>query len=93
MQTGIIRKRGSSRVLGRWRPDDQSIVVETEGPTLQIASDQTLTPQQIPIHGADRHDFATHVESLVETPSTIKFLALFALEPEQRGFVPEPDEE
>jgi hypothetical protein len=30
---------------------------------------------------------------LTEAPSTIRHLALFALEMEQRGFVVEPDEE
>jgi hypothetical protein len=94
MQTGIIRKRGSPRILGRWRADGQSIIVDTDDPALRSASDQILrTPQQIPIHGAERHEFAAHAESLIETPSTIKYLALFALELEERGFVPEVDEE
>jgi hypothetical protein len=93
MQTGIIRRQDSSGVLGRWRADAGSIVVETNDPTLRSASDQILrTPQPIPIHGAERREFATHGDSLTEAPSTIKYLALFALELEQRGFVLEPDE-
>jgi hypothetical protein len=93
MQTGVIRRRDSSDVLGRWCADAASIVVETNDPALRSASDQILrTPQRIPIHGVERREFATHGESLTEAPSTIKYLALFALELEQRGFVLEPDE-
>ena len=94
MQTGVIRRRDSSGVLGRWRADAGSIVVETNDPALQSASAQILhTPQRIPLHGAERREFATQGESLTEAPSTIRHLALFALELEQRGFVLEPDEE
>ena len=93
MQTGVIRRRDNPSVLGRWRADAGSIVVETNDPALRNASDQILhTPQRIPIHGAERQEFATHGEWLTEAPSTIRYLALFALELEQRGFVLEPDE-
>ena len=93
MQTGIIRRRDSSCILGRWRADAGSIVVETSDSTLRSASDQILlTPQHIPIHGAERREFVAQGESLTEAPSTIKYLALFALELEQRGFVLEADE-
>jgi hypothetical protein len=93
MQTGVVRRRDDWCVLGRWRADAGSIVIETNDPALASASDQILrTPQPIPIHGAERREFATHGESLTEAPSTIKYLALFALELEQRGFVLEPDE-
>jgi hypothetical protein len=69
-------------------------VVETNDPALQSASDQILhTPQRIPLHGAERREFVTQGDTLTEAPSTIKYLALFALELEQRGFVLEPDEE
>jgi hypothetical protein len=94
MQTGVIRRRDDSCALGRWRADAGSIVVETNDPALQSASDQILhTPQRIPLHGAERREFVTQGDTLTEAPSTIKYLALFALELEQRGFVLEPDEE
>jgi hypothetical protein len=94
MQTGVIRRRDSFCILGRWRADAGSIAVETNDPALRHVSDQILqTPQRIPIHGAERQEFATHGESLTEAPSTIRYLALFALELEQHGFVLEPDEE
>jgi len=94
MQTGVIRSRDSSCVLGRWYADAGSIVVETKDPALRHVSDQILqTPQRIPIHSAERLEFVTDGESLTEAPSAIRYLALFALEMEQRGFVLEPDEE
>ena len=69
MQTGVIRRRDSSDVLGRWCADAASIVVETNDPALRSASDQILrTPQRIPIHGVERREFATHGESLTEHP-------------------------
>ena len=94
MQTGVVRSRDSSCVLGRWYADAGSIVVETKDPALRHVSDQILqTPQRIPIHSAERLEFVTDGESLTEAPSAIRYLALFALEMEQRGFVLEPDEE
>lgn len=93
MQTGVVRRREDWCILGRWRADAGSIVVETNDPALQSASDQILgTPQRIPIHGAERREFAAHGETLTEAPSAIRYLALFALELEQHGFVLEPDE-
>lgn len=93
MQTGVIRRQDDSSVLGRWRADAGSIVVDTDDAALRSASDQILrTPQRIPIHGPERQEFATRGETLIEAPSTIKYLALFALELEQRGYVLEPDE-
>ena len=93
MQPGVIRRRGDSSVLGRWRADAGSIVVDTNDPALRNASDQILrTPQRIPVHGAERREFATHGDTQTEAPSTIKYLALVALELEQRGYVLEPDE-
>jgi len=94
MQTGIIRKRDDPRVIGKWRADGHSIVVDTDDPALRSASDEILrTPQRIPIHGADRREFATPAESLIQVPSALKYLPLFALEMEQLGFLVEPDEE
>jgi len=94
MQTGVIRKQGIPLVIGRWRADGSSIIVDTEDPVLRAASDQILhTSKAIPVHGAARFEFATSGEPLIETPSTVKYLALFALELEERGFVLEPDED
>ncbi len=94
MQTGVIRRRGSPQVIGQWRADGASIVVETEDPLLRSASDRILrTPKTIPVHGPDRFEFATPAKPHVETPSTIKYLALFALELEEQGYEMEPDEE
>jgi hypothetical protein len=81
-------------VVGHWRADVRSIVVETEDPELKTASDEILrTPQRIPVHGTERFEFAAQAESVLDAPSTIKYLALFALELEERGFIVEPDEE
>ena len=94
MQTGVIRKQGIPLVIGRWRADGSSIIVDTEDPVLRAASDQILhTPKAIPVHGADRFEYATAAEPLIKAPSTVKYLALFALELEERGFVLEPDED
>jgi hypothetical protein len=94
MQTGTIRRQDNPRVLGTWRADAHSIVVETDDPTLRNASDEILrTPQRIPVHGADRYEFATQAEPLIEAPATIKYLSLFALELERLGFLVEPDDD
>ncbi len=94
MQSGVIRRRGVDRVVGRWRADVRSIIVETDDPELRSASDAILrTPQRIPVHGAEHLEFATQAEPVLDAPSTVKYLALFALEMEERGFVVEPDEE
>ncbi|HSB73457.1 MAG TPA: hypothetical protein VLT62_29365 [Candidatus Methylomirabilis sp.] len=94
MQKGIIRRRGESTVIGHWQADLESIVVETEVPELRRVADEILKrPQTIPIHAPERHEFAGGAVPLVETPSTIKFLALFALEMEERGFELDPEDE
>ena len=94
MQEGIIRRRGNSQAIGRWRADVESIVVETDDPALRQATDEILrTPQTIPVHAPEHLEFATQAESVVDPPSRIKYLALFALELEQRGFEVEPEEE
>jgi hypothetical protein len=81
-------------VLGRWRADVRSILVETNDPELRRASDEILrTPQRIPVHGTEHYEFATQAEPVLDAPSTIKYLALFALELEGRGYIVEPDEE
>ena len=94
MQRGAIRRRGSRQVIGRWRADVHSIVVETDDPGLRQAADEILrTPQTIPVHAPEHLEFATQAEPLVDPPSKIKYLALFALELEERGFELEPEEE
>lgn len=94
MQKGTIRRRGNFQVIGRWRADSKSITVETDEAELRTAADDILKrAQTIPIHGAEHREFADGAVPLVETPSTIKFLALFALEMEERGFELEPEDD
>jgi hypothetical protein len=94
MQKGTIRRRRDSRVIGHWQADSNSIVVETDDPELRRAADEILNrPQTIPIHAAERYEFAGGAVPLVEAPSSIKFLALFALELEDRGFELEPEDD
>ena len=58
------------------------------------AADSVLTmPQIIPVHAAERFEFAGQAAPMVRTPSTIQLLALFALEMEARGFEVRPDEQ
>ena len=94
MQEGIIRRQGSGQAIGRWRADVNSIVVETDDPELRQAADEILrTAQTIPVHAPEHLEYAAQAEVLVDSPSRIKYLALFALELEQRGFEVEPEEE
>ncbi len=94
MQKGTIRRQGKREQIGRWRADLHSIVVETEDPDLRRAADDILkTPQTIPVHPPERFEFAGQAQPVSEVPSRIKYLALFALELEERGFEIEPDEE
>ncbi len=94
MQGGAIREKESGRVIGQWRADEHAIAVETDEPNLKRAAAEILErAQTIPIHGPEHHEFVGEAEPLVERPSTIKFLALFALEMEGRGYVVEPGEE
>ena len=94
MQRGIIRRRGQTQVIGRWQADLHSIVVETEDPELKKAAEAILkTPQTIPVHAPEHFEFAAQAEPVIEAPSKIKYLALFALELEERGFEVEPEEE
>jgi hypothetical protein len=94
LQSGPIRKSGNHQIIGRWRADANSIVVETEDPELRKATDEILrTPQTIPVHPPERFEFAAQAEPVVDPPSKIKYLALFALELEERGFELEPEEE
>ncbi len=96
MQKGTIRRRGTTQVIGRWQADAHSITIETDDPELRRVSDAVLgTPQSIPVHAPERLPGLSLAEPVVEPPARIKYLALFALELEARGFelVPEEDEE
>lgn len=80
MQRGIIRRRGNPHVLGCWQADVHGIVVQTEDQELRRAADAILrTPQVIPVHPPEHFEFAAPAKRVVELPSTIKYLALFAL--------------
>ena len=94
MKTGIVRKRGKKEIIGRWRADAQSLVVETEDVELRRAADEILkTPQTIPVHAPEHYDGTSFAVPVVESPAKLKYLALFALDMEERGFEVEPDEE
>ncbi len=94
MQRGTVRKRGSKHAIGYWRADARSIVVDTEDPDLRRVTDEILgSPQTIPVHASERFEFAAQAEPVIEPPSKIKYLALFALELEERGFELDPEEE
>ena len=94
MQKGFIRRRGTTQVIGRWQADLHSITIETDDPELRRVSDEVLgTPQTIPVHAPEHFDFAAQAMPVIEVPSKIKYLALFALELEERGFELEPDED
>jgi len=94
MKKGTIRKRGKKEIIGTWRADQQSLVVETEDAELRKAADEILkTPQTIPVHAPEHHAGTSFSVPVVESPAKLKYLALFALEMEERGFEVEPDEE
>ena len=94
MQKGIIRRRGTTQVIGRWQADPKTITVETDDPELNKAAGEVLgTPQTIPVHAPERLPGLSQAEPVVEAPARIKYLALFALELEERGFELEPEEE
>ena len=94
MRKGIIRRRGKPQVIGRWQADLHSIVVETEDPELRKAADEILkTPQTIPVHAPERYAGLSFSQDVIEPPAKLKYLALFAMELEARGFEVEPEEE
>jgi hypothetical protein len=94
MQKGIIRRLGTARIIGRWRADLHAITVDTDDPELRQATDEALgTPQTIPVHAPERLPGVSQAEPVVEAPARIKYLALFALDLEARGFEVAPEEE
>jgi hypothetical protein len=94
MQKGIIRKRGNPEVIGQWRADLHSLVVDTEDADLRRAADDILkTPQVIPVHAPERLPGLSLSEDVIEAPAKLKYLALFAMEMEERGFEVEPEEQ
>ncbi|MFQ5882446.1 MAG: hypothetical protein ACE5I9_08235 [Candidatus Methylomirabilales bacterium] len=94
MKKGTVRRRGNPQVIGQWRADIHSIVVKTEDAELRRAADEILnTPQTIPIHAPERYAGVSFSEDVIEPPAKLKYLALFAMELEERGFELEPDED
>lgn len=94
MKKGVIRRKGKGEVIGTWRADLHSLVVETEDAEVRRAADEILkTPQSIPVHAPERHAGLSYSEDVIESPAKLKYLALFALEMEERGFEVEPEEE
>jgi hypothetical protein len=94
LQKGIIRRRGATQVIGRWQADLKNITVETDDPELKKAASEVLgTPQAIPVHAPERLPGLSQAEPVVEPPARIKYLVLFALELEDRGFEIEPEED
>jgi hypothetical protein len=95
MKKGTIRRKGKgAEVIGTWRADQQSLVVETEDVELRRAADEILkTAQTIPVHAPEHYDGTSFSVPVVEAPAKLKYLALFALEMEERGFEVQPDEE
>jgi hypothetical protein len=94
MEIGTVRRIGSVVTIGTWMADARGITVSTDDPELREAADSVLTmPQVIPVHAAEHFEFAGQAAPMVRAPSTIQFLALFALEMEARGFEVRPDEE
>lgn len=84
-------KAGDAEIIGHWRADRKAIVVETGDPDLRRAADEILeTPQTIPVHPREHFEFAAPAEPVIASPSTIKYLALFALELEEQGYELEP---
>jgi len=93
MQSGTIRRQGEPGVVGRWQADTLTLAIDTEDPDLGRHAAEILgRPQTIPVHGPDRLEFAADAVPAVETPATIRHLALVALELEARGYVMEPEE-
>ena len=94
MKKGTIRRRGKKEIIGTGRADQESLVVETEDAELRKAADEILkTPQTIPVHAPEHYDGTSFAVPVVEPPAKLKYLALFAMEMEERGFEVEPDEE
>ena len=94
MKKGTIRRRGKKEAIGTWRADQHSLLVETEDAELRRAADDILkTAQTIPVHAPEHYDGTSFAVPVVEAPAKLKYLALFALEMEERGFEVQPDEE
>jgi hypothetical protein len=94
MERGTIRRRGSATTIGTWIADTEGIMVNTDEAGVREAADAVLTtPQVIPVHAAERFEFAGAADVIVRSPSAIQLLALFALEMEARGFEVLPDDE
>ena len=94
MPSGVIRRRGSAGVVGTWRADVRSLTVETDDPDLRRAADEVLsTPQMIPQKPDQEWVRSGRETSTYEPPSSQRYLILFALEMESRGYEVEPAED
>lgn len=94
MPSGVILKRGGPAVVGTWRADSRSLTVETQDPDLRRVADEVLsTPQMIPQKPAEKWIRSGREDSTHEPPSSQKYLILFALEMESRGYEMEPSED
>ncbi len=94
MPSGVIRKQGGSAVVGTWHADNRSLTVGTEDPDLRRAADEVLsTPQMIPQKPEQEWVHSGRGTSTYEPPASQKYLILFALEMESRGYEVEPAED
>src|SRR3990172_8518075 len=59
----------------------------------RAAQGRRRDPQDAPVHPPEHYDGTSFAVPVVEPPAKLKYLALFALEMEERGFEVEPDEE
>ncbi len=92
MAKGIIRRRMDPALIGQWEATRNGITVETDDPELRRAADQVLsTPILIPHKPPERFVPAGPEEAAYEPLAKLKYLALFALEMEARGFEIEPE--
>jgi hypothetical protein len=90
----VIRKQGSSTLVGTWRADARSLTVETDDPDLRRVADEVLaTPQVIPQKPPEKWVPAGRDDAAYEPPASQKYLILFALELESRGYTVEPGED
>jgi hypothetical protein len=87
MPHGVIRRRGSSAVVGTWRADLASLTVETVDADLRATADRILTtPILIPQHPAQKFVPADETSAAFEPPAKQKYLLLFMTEIESAGY-------
>ena len=87
MPHGVIRRQGSSQLLGTWRADLHSLTVETSDPELRATAERILTtPMLIPHHPAEKWVVADAESAAFEAPAKQKYLLLFMAEMESAGY-------